>query len=330
MDWSRILTDSIRNGLGMLAAVYALAGVGLNVQFGFTGLTNYGQAAFLLMGAYGTAVSVSQWNLPLPLAFLVGILAAIGLGLLLGIPTLRLRADYLAIVTISTAEILRIVVNSRSSQDLTGGPQGIKEFASSFYRWNPIPDGRYGIGAITYTARDLWPMLVCWGLVALTTLLVWLLTRSPWGRVLKAVREDEDAARALGKNVVGYKLQSLVLGGSIGALAGIMLAVDAQFVEPRNFNNDITFFVYAALILGGVARMLGPVLGSMAFWFFVVGAQSFLQQAVDNNFLGLGRILDPADVGPVRFILVGVLLMLLPIFRPQGFLGSRSEAMLDE
>src|SRR4051794_1573328 len=107
MNWGSILENSIRSGININPAVFALAAVGLNVQFGYTGLMNYGQVGFLMVGAYGTAISVDKWNLPLPVAFLVGIAAAVLLGLLLGLPTLRLRADYLAIVTISAAEILR-------------------------------------------------------------------------------------------------------------------------------------------------------------------------------------------------------------------------------
>src|SRR5689334_5346277 len=106
----------------MNAAVYALAAIGLNVQFGYTGLMNFGQVGFLLVSAYGTAISVDRWSLPLPVGFLVGVGCAVVLGLIMGLPTLRLRADYLAIVTISIAEILRIAANARASQSLTGGP----------------------------------------------------------------------------------------------------------------------------------------------------------------------------------------------------------------
>src|SRR5262245_2169221 len=138
----RIFEDGLRSSLGLVAAVFALTAVGLNLQFGYTGLANYGQAGFLLVGAYGTAIAVDKWDLPLWAAFLVGIGAAVLLGLLLGIPTLRLRADYLAIVTIAAAEVLRIVANSRAAQDVTGGPQGIGGFAGDFYDLNPF-NGRF-------------------------------------------------------------------------------------------------------------------------------------------------------------------------------------------
>jgi branched-chain amino acid transport system permease protein len=327
MHWSQIFSDGIREGIGLNAAFYVLAAVGLNVQYGYTGLMNFGQAGFLLVGGYGVAIAVDQWNLPFPVALLIAVLASIGFGLILGIPTLRLRADYLAIVTISAAEILRIVVNSRESQAVTGGPQGLKQFANTFINWNPIPHGHYGIGSIRFSEQDVWVILVTWSLVAVFSFIVWLLIRSPWGRVLRSIREDEDAVRALGKNVVGYKMQSLVLGGVIGGIAGIMVALDRQFVEPVQFEAALTFFLYALLLLGGLARIAGPIVGGIVFWFLISATQTFLTQAVDSHFLGINHLMKPDDVGPVRFMLVGLLIMVLVIFRPQGLFGSRAEAI---
>lgn len=330
MDWGSIFENGFRTALGVTAAVYALTAVGINLQFGYTGLTNYGQAGFLLVGAYGTAVAVDRWDLPLWVAFLIGAAAAVVLGLLLGIPTLRLRADYLAIVTISASEILRITANSRAAQDVTGGPQGIKGFAGDFYDLNPF-HGRFTLfGDVAYTGRNLWVIVVTWALVAASSAALFLLMRSPWGRVLRAIREDEDAVRSLGKNVFAYKMQSLVIGGVVGGIAGIMLVIDRQFVEARNFESSITFLAYAALILGGVARILGPVLGAMALWFFISSVDTFLRQAIDNGFVGLDGLIDRDDIGAVRFMLVGALIMVLVIFRPQGFLGSRREVMLGD
>jgi len=326
----RIFEDGLRSGVGLVAAVYALTAVGINLQFGYTGLANYGQAGFLLVGAYGTAIAVDKWDLPLWVAFLVGMLFAVVLGLLLGIPTLRLRADYLAIVTISAAEILRILVNSRSVQDITGGPQGIGGFAGDFYDLNPL-HGRYRVfGSVSWTARDLWVILCTWGLVALFSFGMYLAVHSPWGRVVKAIREDEDAARSLGKNVYAYKMQSLVIGGVIGGIAGIMLVIDRQFVEPKNFESSITFLAYAALILGGMARIFGPIIGSMLLWFVIAASETFLRQAITHGFLGIDSVFEPKDVGSVRFMLVGLLIMLLVIFRPQGILGSREEVMIGD
>jgi neutral amino acid transport system permease protein len=327
MDYSQVLVDAVRAAVGVPAAAYALAAVGLNLQFGFTGLLNFGQVGFLLVGAYGTAISADH-GLPLPLAFLVGVAAAVALGLILGLPTLRLRAEYLAIVTISAAEILRLVVRSRPLEGFTGGAFGIRGFADAFYSWNPIPSGLYGVGSVTFSDRTLWVMLVGWSLVAITSLLVLLLVRSPLGRVLRAIREDEDAARSLGKNVFLFKIQSLVVGGSIGALAGILLAVDAQFTNAEFWQSIFTFFVFTVLILGGVGRVIGPIVGSMVFWFLLQGTDTVLQQALSDSLFG--SKLGPTEAGPIRFALVGLALMLLMIFRPQGLFGNRAETLVEE
>src|SRR4029450_9904479 len=127
---------------------------------------------------------------------------------------------------------------------------------------------------------------VGWMVVALCSLLVWALMRSPWGRVVKAVREDEDAARSLGKNVYAYKLQSLIIGGVIGGIAGVMLAIDRQFVEPKLFESSLTFLAYAALILGGMARIFGPIVGSILLWFLISASETFLRQGGKTGVLG--------------------------------------------
>lgn len=326
MHWGTALADALRAALGVPAAAYALAGIGLNVQFGYTGLLNFGHVAFLMVGAYGTAITVDRGG-PLWLGVVVGVVAAVALGLLLGLPTLRLRADYLAIVTISAAEILRLVVRTRKAEGFTHGVFGIQRFADAFFRANPIPPGRYGIGDVAFSDRDLWVILVAWALVVVASLLVWLLVRSPWGRVLRAVREDEDAARSLGKNVFGYKLESLVLGGVIAAVSGVVLAFDRQSVNPDFFVAAVTFFVFTIVILGGPGRVLSPVAGSMIFWFLLQATDTVLRQAVDARYV---TFLKSTDIGAVRFALVGVGLVALMVFRPQGIFGRREELLINE
>ena len=327
MDFGNVLTDGLRAALGVNAAAYALAAIGLNVQYGYTGLLNFGQVGFLLVGAYGTAITVDD-GAPLWLGVLVGIAAAIGLGLVLGIPTLRLRADYLAIVTISAAEILRIGAVSSQLEGFTGGSFGIRGVAVDFFDVNPISSGRYGIGDFSFDHRTLWIMLVAWALVALSTVLVWLLLRSPYGRALRSVREDEDAARSLGKNTFGIKLQSLVVGGVMGALGGIVIAIDASYTNPDYWRSAFTFFAYTVLILGGVGSVLGPVVGAMAFWFVYQGLDTLLRQAIEEG--AFGDALTSTDVGPIRIAVVGISLMALMIYRPQGLFGNRQEALIDE
>ncbi len=321
MSLGKILEESTRTAVGIQAASYALACVGLNVQFGFTGLVNLGHVASLLMGAYGTAIVVDKGG-PLWLGVVVGLLASVVLALVMGLPTLRLRADYLAIVTLSVAEILRIMVGTRSFRGLTNGQQGIQGFADGFFELNPIPRGRYGppLDGLKFDERQLWLLLVCWSLVALTSLLVFAAMRSPWGRVLRAVREDEDAAKSLGKNVFAYKLQALVLGSVIGALAGVMLAFDRSFVEPKGFESAVTFIFLVIVILGGAGTVKGPWVGAMVYWFVFQFTDSFLRD--------VGWV--DADVAAIRRLLAGVMLASLVIFRPQGLFGDRKESLIGE
>src|SRR5215217_1439786 len=152
--------------------------------------------------------------------------------------------------------------------------------------------------------------------------------RSPWGRVVKSVREDEDAVRALGKNVYLYKMQALVLGGIFGAIGGMIYAVGTGSAIPDQYQNANTFLAYAALILGGVARVLGPVVGSMLLLFILQFADTGLRTLIDKGVIPEG-LLTATDVAALRFVLVGLGLMLLLVFRPQGIFGDRREVMLD-
>jgi branched-chain amino acid transport system permease protein len=328
MDIAEVLADAVRVSIGPIAAAYALAGIGLNLQFGYTGLLNFGYVAFFLVGAYGTAITVNEGG-PFWLGLLVGIVAAVLLGLILGLPTLRLRADYLAIVTIAGAEVLRILVRGPGEDSLTQGVFGIQRFADDFFDLNFIPNGTYGIGRVSFTERGLWVVLWGWLFVAIFAFVVARLVRSPWGRMLRAIREDEDAARSLGKNVFAIKLQSLVVGGVIGALAGMLLAIDRQSVNPDTFLPVVTFAIYTVVILGGPGSRVGPVLGAIVYWFVIQFTDGFARGAIREGWIP-EWLLTSEDVGALRFALVGLGLMLLIIFRPQGILGKREELFIDD
>ena len=328
MDWIDIINTTLRTAVGTTAIVYALAAIGLNVHFGYTGLLNFGQVGFMGVGAYAVAISVTELNLSLWVGLLVAVGASVALALLLGVPTLRLRADYLAIVTIAAGEIFRTLIQNPEWRDTTGGANGISQFSDSFYDVNPIPVGSYGFGPWHYSARGLWALTVGWGLVVVLALAVWLLMRSPWGRVLKSVREDEDAARSLGKNAYGFKIQSLVVGGVIGATAGMFQAVEKSSVTPGNYKPETTFFIYAGLILGGVARTWGPVIGSMLLVGLLEFMDGVLRGAIAEGIIPDG-LMDTTQVGQVRFVLVGIGLALLVVFRPQGLFGDRREIALE-
>ncbi|MEV0344236.1 branched-chain amino acid ABC transporter permease [Nonomuraea sp. NPDC050680] len=326
MDWITIISTTVKSAIGVETVLYALAAIGINIHFGYTGLLNFGQAAFMGVAGYGLAVTVTVMNLPFWVGIAVGLIAAVLLALLLGAPTLRLRADYLAIVTIAAAEIVRLVFRSVQFKEVFGGSDGQRGFSDGFYALNPFPAGEYGIGWFTFSHRLLWIMLVGWLLVALSCGIVYLLMRSPWGRVLKAIREDEDAVRSLGKNVFSYKMQSLILGGVIGSLGGFVYGLAYASVQPDVFGTETTFFAYTIVILGGAARVLGPVVGSMIFWVLLVLVNGVLSEAVQAGYI---PFMTSIQVGPVRYILVGLGLILLLIFRPQGIFGDKREIAFD-
>lgn len=327
MDWSFIYNVSASSIFELETVVFCLAAIGINVQFGYTGLLNFGQSAFLAVAAYGMASMVVLAGTSFWVGIVVGLVASAVLAVLLGIPTLRLRADYLAIVTIAAAEIIRLLVRSVTLRDYFGGSDGIQDFSGGFFALNPLTaDAQYGFGPWRYNGRDAWVLLVGWTIVVLFTLLVFLLMRSPWGRVLKAIREDEDAVRSLGKNVYWFKMQSLLLGAMIGAFAGFIYALGRSAIQPDQFSTNLTFFAYAMLILGGAARVFGPIIGAMIFWFVFQFSDTLLTEAVQANYI---TIIDSTQALQVKVVIVGVALMLLMIFRPQGILGDRKEIALD-
>ncbi|KQX76080.1 MULTISPECIES: branched-chain amino acid ABC transporter permease [Aeromicrobium] len=329
MDFGTIIDAAFSAALGPQAIVFALAAIGLNVHFGYTGLLNFGQAGFMSIAAFGLAVTVVTWDMPFWLGIVVGMIAAVVLALVLGIPTLRLRADYLAIVTIATSEILRLIFGAVEFKDTFGGSNGLNGFAGTYQRLNPYGDG-VDLGIVSFSRNDLWSITVGWTLVAISSLLVFALMRSPWGRVLKSIREDEDAVRSLGKNVFAYKMQALVLGGVFGGIAGIFHILKQGSAVPTDFNTTFTFYAYAALLIGGAARVLGPVVGSMIFWFLIAGIGSFFSQATSGADPLLPEwLMTNTQASLIRFILLGLGLMLLMIFRPQGIFGDRREIAID-
>ena len=322
MDFGNILALAFGEMISPTTAAYALAALGLAVHFGYAGLLNFGQAGFMAVGAYGFAISTLTFDAPLLVAVLVALTASVLFALILGIPTLRLRADYLAIVTIAAAEIVRYIVTTNGLTEVTGSANGLADFENGFFGLNPLSPGTYNVGPIAMNERDLWIRIVGWTIVALACLTVWLLMRSPWGRVLKGIREDENAVRALGKNVYAYKMQALVIGGLLGSLAGMIFTLPRGAVQPANYATELTFFLYTCLLLGGMATVLGPVIGAMIFWVVLSLTQGLLYGAIE---IGAITFLSNVQAGQLRYILVGVALMLLMVFRPQGVLGNKKE-----
>jgi len=302
--------------VGILAGTYTIFTLGLQLNVGFTGIVNFGQAGFMAIGAYAMGILVVKADWSFWLALPAAMLIAIAFGLLVGLPSLRLRADYFAIATIAAAEIVRVF--AQNARELTGGNQGLFGFDES---WNNVSNTIEGwLESLGWSNPEtLFPLFIVVWVTALTaTVLLYFAQKSPWGRVLRAVREDEDAARALGKNTLVYKLQSLSISAALGALAGFFLALNLNFLNPEEFEPLFTFIGYSVLVLGGLANYWGVAFGAVIMWTILEG----------TRFVDLP--ISAEREAAVRFIIVGLVLILLMAFRPQGVFGKKEEMVLGE
>lgn len=293
------------------ASIFAIVCLGLNLQWGYTGLFNIGVAGFFLVGAYTFAilcgpeylVHLGGFELPY-LVGLVGALVASGVvAFIVGIPTLRLREDYLAIVTIGIATTLQLV--ALNAQWLTGGSQG----AAGIPR--PLP-GVFD----TVLGRNVLMLAITLGVVVLVYAGLEAMVRSPWGRVLKAIREDEIAASSLGKNAFAYRLQAFVIGSAIMGLGGALYASFIGFVSPQDFQPILTFQVWTMLIVGGSGNNKGAVLGALVMWAVWTLSGTVAQQVLPAGLQVKG--------GAAQVILIGLVLMATLVFRPRGLIGEEA------
>ncbi|MEH1767639.1 MAG: branched-chain amino acid ABC transporter permease [Nostoc sp.] len=368
--------------LAISTALFALFALGLNLQWGFTGLINFGHVAFMTLGAY-TTVLLSLRGVPLLVSAIAGAIVAALLGLIIGFATLRLREDYLGIVTIGTGELIRLVVNNQElpvGDTWVSGAFGVQSYpiplstepnlfvrfgmiglltllaAVTFltlWRWIRITQvsrttdlgkrttskqefaSRLGVGIVlavlavaiyisgviglyNYNPKA-GLMLVLLLVLALVYWRLEILVRSPWGRILKAIREDEEIPKALGKNVFWYKLQSLMLGGAIAGIAGAFFAWQLGAIYPDNFQPQITFDTWIMVILGGSGNNIGTILGAVIFFAYDALTREVLPRIVP---------LDEARLGAFRIMVIGLILMVLMIWRPQGILGKKEELTL--
>jgi branched-chain amino acid transport system permease protein len=302
--------------VGILAGTYTVFTLGLQLNVGYTGIVNFGQAGFMAIGAYAMGILVVKAGWSFWLALPAAMLIAIAFGLLIGLPSLRLRADYFAIATIAAAEIVRFT--AQNARDLTGGNQGLFGYDET---WNTISDQiESWLESLGWSNPEtLFPLfLVVWATALIATVLLYFAQRSPWGRVLRAIREDEDAARALGKNTLVYKLQSLSISAALGSLAGFFLALNLNFLNPEEFEPLFTFIGYSVLVLGGLANYWGVAFGAIIMWTILEG----------TRFIDLP--ISAEREAAVRFMIVGLVLILLMAFRPQGVFGKKEEMVLGE
>ena len=272
----------------------------------------------LIPHAAGREGQITETGLTFFPAVIIVIVSAALFGLLLGLPAIRLRGDYLAIVTIAAAEIFRLLV--RDLESITGGVYGIINYSDSLQIYKPEFLINFS-DKYELNSSQVWVGLLSWISIFFVLILLRRLTNSPWGRALRAVREDEDAVRALGKNAVWLKLQSFMLGAGIAGLSGVFLAFNYGSLQTTTFVPLLTFYVWAIMILGGVGSLTGPIFGSIIFW-VIISETDRLAQLIFENANG-------QQLAGVRFVLVGLLIMLLMIFRPSGLLGKKEELLLD-
>jgi len=308
-----------------IAIVFAILALGFNLQWGYTGLFNAGIAGFFLIGAYVCAIAITApsppiviggaivypghlggFQLPFAVGALLAMVASGAVAALIAIPTLRLRADYLAIATIGFAEILRILTINLES--LTGGTIGIISIPRPIeYR----PANSF-LNAVTIVAIG--------GAILIVLLLaLQFVAESPWGRVLRATRDDEEATMALGKNTFRYKLQAFALGGALMGLAGALFAVTLVYIEPSvSFAPAVTFSVWVMVIVGGAGNNRGVILGAFLIYgmeWLSVQLKDFAPQVIKDT------------IFYIRLMIIGILLILLVLFRPEGLLREKKRAL---
>jgi len=314
------------------AGVYGVLTLGLNVQWGYTGLFNIGVAGFYAVGAYASALIsgpppgsldwrvIGGWGLPFPVGLMgAGAVAAL-LALLIGWITIRLKEDYLAIASIGIAEVLRLIIKNEAW--LTNGVWGIKNIPSPLF--STIQTGVGGFlsthPSLSGWADSLIRSAYNWFYLGLVLLVVWCLylfleraLRSPWGRVLRAIREDEMAAAAQGKNVAAFKLQAFVLGSALMGVAGSLYAHYARFLSVEKFEPLYgTFLVWVMLVAGGSGNNKGAILGAFLIWGVWAG----------TDFLTGHLPLSDVRASALRVVLIGLLLIGLLLLRPRGVLGE--------
>ncbi|MFQ5796292.1 MAG: branched-chain amino acid ABC transporter permease [Candidatus Bipolaricaulia bacterium] len=335
----------------IISGIYAVLTLGLNIQWGYTGLFNIGVAGFFGVGAYVSTILIQDpqkmsvgaglegffanyFNMPFLVGF-IGALVVSGItAVIVGLATLRLRADYLAIATIGIAEILRLV--AANQRGLTEGNRGIPNIPQPLYNClvrleEPHPPCEiFGIQFPQFLdpAYYNWFYLVLvLGVILLAFLALERIARSPWGRTLRAVREDEDAALSLGKNTFRFKMQALVVGAVIMGAAGSLWAHFVKFIDPQIFDPvSRTFLVWVMLIVGGTGNNRGVILGAFIMW-GIWSATNFLNTVLPPTLnTPFGQINVTAQLfGPLRVMAIVVVLELILLFRQRGLLGEEKQ-----
>jgi len=294
-----------------IVLVLGLLTLGLNLQWGFTGLFNAGIAGFYAIGAYTHAILTAApnplylGNLGLP--WIVGVLAAMAAtalaAWLIGLVTIRLRGDYLAIASFGIAVSIQLV--TLNWEALTGGSQGLTRIPKPLSSVFDTP-----------LAYNLWYLALMVTVVALAYFALERILRSPWGRVLRAIREDEVAAVALGKSARRFRLEAFVIGSTLMGLAGALYVSFIGFVSPFDFLPIVTFQIWAMLIVGGSGNNRGALLGALVVWALWAASGHAVSRLVPPSHAAQGAA--------IQVILIGLVLVLMLLFRPRGLIGEKA------
>lgn len=276
------------------SGIYALMAIGQNVITGYGGMLSLCQAGFFAIGSYATAILATQFGWSFWATLPVAALLSAAFGLLIGLPTLRLKGDYLAIATLGFGEIVRNVLNNWDS--LTNGPMGIQKI--------PMPD-LFGFTINPYRKYAFLVMIIIFVIIAYY--LFQRLARSRMGRALTAVREDEIAAQSMGINITKYKVYAFVLGAAVAGIAGSLQAVFSLSVTPGTYTFMVSVMVLCMVVLGGMGNFKAAILGA-----FIIQLISYFPQLT-----GLSSVIPPQ----FKQILFGLILVVMMIWRPQGLLG---------
>ncbi len=293
------------------ALIFGVVCLGLNLQWGQTGLFNVGVAGFAAIGAYASAILTTPdtaerlggFGWPILGGWLAAMVIAGAAAALVGLATLRLRADYLAMTTFGVAVTIQVVALNATA--LTGGPFGIAFIPRPFAALAETP--------IAFNAANL---VLTAAVVLALYLVLETLARSPFGRVLRAIREDEAAAASLGKSVNAYRLQAFALGGAIMGLGGAMQAHFIGFIAPDAYLSILTFQVWAMLIVGGSGNNRGALIGAVVVWALWSLSSLFVGSFVAPGF--------QARAAALQIVAIGVALALILIIRPRGLIGERA------
>lgn len=353
------------------AAVFSLLTLAVNLHWGYTGLFNIGIAGFMGVGVYTMAILTAEptaspagFGLPTPIGVIGGTIMAGLFGVVLALPALRVRADYFAIITLGFSEIVRLGVTSSTLRQIevggrvygTGGGGGIGyQPVSSVVPWLLDLPGLSAVGAGLYAVagglglsasivdRFLYAAILI-GVVVLFYLLLERIAHSPFGRVLKAIREDETAARSLGKDTRRAKITAFSLGAALMGLAGILWIGSRSLATPSSFVPVVTFYIFVALIIGGAGSNTGSIVGGFVFAAFLWEGPRFIRTILRTNLntqspptiydaLAELAVLDPLplfgylidSLDELRWVAIGIVLVLLMIRRPEGILGGRKD-----